>query len=119
MIVTKYEVSEKELQRITRSAESAKAWQDKMSIHEKTHQADLDKAQNALYNKMVALQPEWVNIEGVEVLQSPGSSFVAVPCSGRKNSRRFDIIDLNDRTDIVCQLTSKEVYGWLAKKACD
>lgn len=56
---------------------------------------------------------EWTKVEGVQVLQVEGSDFVGVPVSGRKDARRFSIINLNDRTDIVCQVSGKEVYAWL------
>ena len=64
-------------------------------------------------------QPKWTTIEGVAVLMVPSSSFVAVPCSGKKNSKSFQIIDLNDRSDILTVVNSKEVIGWLARKHID
>lgn len=58
---------------------------------------------------------EWAEIEGVQVLRVEGSNYVGVPVNGRRNSHWFQIIDLNDRSDIVCQLSSKEIYTWLYK----
>lgn len=56
---------------------------------------------------------EWTEVEGIQVLRVEGSKFVGVPITGRKNSRKFDIINLDDRSNIVCQLNSNEVRGWL------
>lgn len=63
-------------------------------------------------NKMLA---EWTEVEGVKALQVEGSNYVGVPITGRQNSQWFEVIDLNDRTDIVCQLKSNEIYTWLYK----
>jgi len=41
------------------------------------------------------------------------SKFVAVPVSGRRNSRYFEVINLEDRSDVVAQLKKTEVYKWL------
>lgn len=59
--------------------------------------------------------PEWTEVEGVRVLRVKGSNFVGVPVSGRNDARWFEIIDLDDRSDIVCQVSNKEVYAWLFK----
>lgn len=67
--------------------------------------------------------PEWTQVEGIDVLRVRGSKYVAVPVSGRKNARAFQVIDLEDRTGIVCQLGRNEVLGdghrigWLRKAA--
>ncbi len=59
---------------------------------------------------------EWTEVEGVRVLRVKGSNFVGVPVSGRKDARWFEIIDLNDRMDIICHVSSKEIYLWLFRK---
>lgn len=56
---------------------------------------------------------KWTEVEGVQVLRVEGSNFVGVPVNGRKDARKFDIIDLDDRSDIVCQVNGNEVYTWL------
>ncbi len=58
---------------------------------------------------------EWVEVEGIEVLRVGNSNYVGVPVSGRRSSKRFDVIDLSNRTNIVCQLSNKEIYTWLFK----
>lgn len=61
-------------------------------------------------------QPEWTEIEGVKVLRIGESSVVAVPCTGRVNSRRFDIIDIA-AGELLCQIERKEVWPWLIANA--
>lgn len=58
---------------------------------------------------------EWIEVEGFQVLQVEGSNYIGVPVTGCQNSCWFQVIDLNDRSDIVCQLSSKEIYTWLYK----
>ncbi len=70
------------------------------------------KAAKAFEGKQLA---EWVEVEGIQVLRVADSNYVGVPVTGRRNSKRFDIIDLNDRSDIVCQVKKEEVYTWLFK----
>ncbi len=63
-------------------------------------------AQNPVYNV------EWVTVEGVDVMQIKGSDFVAAPCTSRKNSRKFDIINIT-KGEYICQLNKNEVGRWL------
>jgi hypothetical protein len=111
----------KEIARIQKTAKNGAAWDKKRAEYLKSIASDaenaLEAANKARHDAMVAAEPQWVTVEGVNVLQSPGSHFLAVPVSGKKTSRHWHVIDLNDRTDIYCQLTRKEVYGWLAKAA--
>jgi hypothetical protein len=65
----------------------------------------------------IVAQPEWSAVEGVEVLRIDGSNFVAVPCTGRRNAREFDVINLRDRSEVVCTLRKNEVHGWLLRAA--
>lgn len=63
---------------------------------------------------------DWEEFEGVLVLRVKGSKFVAVPSSGRKDSKLFDVVDINDRSDFYCvDMTKKEIRSWLAKMARD
>lgn len=56
---------------------------------------------------------EWVEVEGIQVLWVGDSNYTGVPVSGCRNSKWFQIVNLNDRSDIVCQLSNKEVRNWL------
>ncbi len=58
---------------------------------------------------------EWTEVEGIQVLRVADSNYVGMPVTGRRNSKWFQVIDLNDRTDIVCQMTNREIYTWLYK----
>ncbi|MDQ2077540.1 N-6 DNA methylase [Marinimicrobium sp. ABcell2] len=66
-----------------------------------------------------ARQPTWQDFEGVQVMRIGEEPFVAVPATGRVNSRRFDIIDIRDRTEPVTQLKKSEVSGWLYQAGAD
>lgn len=71
--------------------------------------------EQTVYEIVMANQAEWTEVEGTEVLRVKDSNYVAVPVNGRKNSRQFVVIDLNDRTEDVCYLLKSEVHGWLHK----
>ena len=64
---------------------------------------------------------DWTEIDGVLVLRSGDSNFVAVPTNGAstkakgEQSSRFDVISLEPR-EFVVQLKNKEVRTWLWKK---
>jgi hypothetical protein len=61
--------------------------------------------------------PQWVSFEGAKVFRCPGSGFVAVPATGRKNSRQWVILDLSDRSDWhVIGLSRKDAQQWLVNK---
>ncbi len=77
--------------------------------------SDPNSAFNRSVGQIEANQAEWVDVEGVQVLRVKDSNYVAAPCSGRKNAARFNVINLDDRTDVVCQLSKTEVRGWLTK----
>jgi len=61
-------------------------------------------------------QPEWTQERGVDGLRINSSRFFAVPTTGRKNARKFDVIDLN-AGEFVCQVAKNEVRGWLLRAA--
>ena len=48
----------------------------------------------------------WTEVAGIEVLRVHSEPIVACPCSGRKNSDHFDVINLDTR-EFLCQLTKK------------
>jgi hypothetical protein len=64
---------------------------------------------------------DWTRVEGVLVLRSGDSNFVAVPTSGAdsvakaERSRTFDVISLEPREPVV-QLLRSEVRNWLWRR---
>lgn len=56
---------------------------------------------------------EWVEVEGIQALRVEDSNYAGVPITGRQNSKWFEVINLDNRSDIVCQVTNKEIYTWL------
>ena len=58
----------------------------------------------------------WTEIDGVAVLQIPGSKYAAQPITGRRNARTFVAFQVDDREEL-CQLKSAEVSGWLVAVA--
>lgn len=57
--------------------------------------------------------PTWQMVEGVLVMRVGKDSIVAVPASGKKNARFFEIIDLDKREVLVPKLKKDEVVSWL------
>ncbi len=82
--------------RLAREAKQRKKWHDKKAGEKDPEQA------------------KWVKVKNVEVLRIGDSKYVAVPNSGKKNSARFDIIDI-DKGELIVQLKKKEVQEWLYK----
>ena len=62
-----------------------------------------------------ANQAVWAEVQGVEVLRVHDETVVGCPCTGKKNSRHFSIIDI-EKGEEVCQLSKTEVRGWLFKR---
>lgn len=87
----------------------------------KKYEARVEAAKaNAPDIQAVKAEPvEWVEFEGTMVLRSGESRFVAVPHSGRKNSAKWHIINLDDRSDVWCTVTKKEVRTWLSGVAAN
>lgn len=108
---------QKEVDRLAKSAESAASWQNKMANHREALKPMQESKDKEIYDRVIANQPTWSKFEGVDVLRVRDSNFVAVPNNGRKKSKTWSVIDLNDRRDIVTQLPSKDVDGWLARQA--
>jgi hypothetical protein len=71
------------------------------------------KAAKAFESKKLA---EWTKVEGIKVLRVADSNYVGVPVTGRRNSKWFTVIDLNDRSDIICRVTNREIHTWLFRK---
>jgi len=69
---------------------------------------------------VVANQPTWQTVNApdggtrVEVLRVKDSKYVAVPESGRRNARRFAIVEVK-HGDYVTQVNNREVVGWLVR----
>lgn len=61
-------------------------------------------------------QPDWSTVDGVEVLRIEGEPVAALPCSGRRSASRFQAFDLATR-EMLCQLTKREIRGWLISEA--
>ena len=69
-------------------------------------------------------KPAWTATDAfpgtTEILQVPGSKIVAVPLTGQRNSRAFDIarIDRQGRPVMyLTQLYKREVRLWLSRRA--
>lgn len=56
----------------------------------------------------------WTKVDNISVLRIGQDDNVAVPVSGRKNSRKFDIINIST-FELVCQVNSEEVHNWLGR----
>lgn len=91
-----------------RDLTSTKKWQE---MEATCHDAGLARMEEALKS---AKSAEWVKFEGVTVLRVEDSKFVAVPTTGRKNSRKFDIINIETR-EFICQVSKSKVHGWLIR----
>lgn len=63
-------------------------------------------------------EAKWETLEGHAILRVPGQPLAALPCSGRKNSRVFQVFNVETR-ETECQLTNREVHSWLYKRAFD
>lgn len=91
-----------------RDLTSTKKWQE---IEAACHDAGIARMEEALKS---AKSAEWVEFEGVTVLRIGNNKFVAVPTTGRKNARKFDIINIETRK-FVCQVNKNKVYAWLIR----
>ncbi len=67
---------------------------------------------NAAAHFAASATADWTEVKGVEVLRAGDSNYVAVPCSGRRSSARFDIIDI-EANELVAQVAKNEVREWL------
>jgi hypothetical protein len=76
-----------------------------------------DRFHAELSAKPLPVAPQWISLEGRDVLRLGESRFVAVPCTGRKNAAKYMVLDLFDRSEPFAFLKAKEVFAWLAKAA--
>lgn len=93
-----------------RNLEATKKWQE---IERANHEIGIAKMEEEL---RIATFAQWVEIEGVKVLRVANSKFVAAPTSGKKNSRKFDIINIKTQ-ELVCQIWKGQVHNWLMRMA--
>ena len=88
-----------------------KKWTDHLNDREQYFRdKKVNENPNPVYNV------EWTEVDGVKVKRIENSNYVAVPSSGRKNSKEFFIVDLNQRYEAVCFLKKDEVNQWLINK---
>jgi hypothetical protein len=73
---------------------------------------------HAAFEKDVAETPlaDWTAIDGVKVLRSGSSKYVAVPRNGKESAANFDIID-TDKKEHVTTLRKDEASSWLWRAA--
>ena len=58
----------------------------------------------------------WAKVKGHDVLRVRGSAYAALPTTGRKNSRTFEIFKVSDLVRLT-QVRKGEVKKWLTRKA--
>lgn len=83
----------------------------------KGNQMDNNEAFEKSLQRVTDNQPSKTTFEGFCVLRVKNSNFIGVPCTGTLSSKYWDVIDIRDRTDTICQLKKSEVRGWLCKRA--
>ena len=91
---------------------------NRLQAHEAKIRAEEAPRRDANYQRIIAAQPEWETLEGVEILRSPGSAYAAIPASGKRNARQFQVFNVKTR-EPVCQLKKDEVTGWLVNRAME
>lgn len=71
-----------------------------------------------VFEEKIAVIPlaDWTEVEGIKVLRSGHSRFVAVPRNGRNNAAHFDVIDTVAK-EHVTTLARDEVRNWLWRAA--
>lgn len=113
MITGKYEIVDKRFIEGTdehaayrEQLERTAKWQARRRTHKATASA------NQATREVVPV--EWTKVDGVLVKRIGESKYVAAPQSGRKNARKFDVIDVEAR-EYVCQLNKGEVNTWLIR----
>lgn len=62
------------------------------------------------------MDPKWETLEGVDILRVPGDDLAALPATGRKSARVFQVFTVSSR-EPRCQLKKSEVHGWLSKNS--
>lgn len=116
-IIISARLSEREKALIKKATPGAKKRLDleRRGLKERT---DPSSAFNKRVTRIEKNQPEWTTLDGILILQVPGSELAAIPNSGKKNAASFTIFNVKTRNEIV-QLKKKEVRGWLVDRALD
>jgi len=68
------------------------------------------------YDRVMALQPRFEELDGCIILRVPGSKTAAAPECNNKKARRWYVFDVKTRAH-VCDLRKEEVPGWLVRRA--
>jgi len=103
-------------ERIAMTADRIKQYYDKKAAYKEKMRPLEDLDRQFYRDEMIRNSPEWTTFDGGDVLQVPGSNYVAVPINGRKNSSRFDIMSIEPR-EYVTQVRKNEVHQWLTERA--
>lgn len=87
----------------------------------KRREADPSDPRNKRIAAIEANQTEWTKLEGIDVLAvpNPKSLLVAVPTSGKKSSKTFEVMPRNPPRSVLAVLDKAEVNGWLVKAFVD
>jgi hypothetical protein len=87
----------------------------------KRREADPSDPRNKRIAAIEANQTEWTKLEGIDVLAvpDPKSLLVAVPTSGKKSSKTFEVMPRNPPRSVLAVLDKAEVNGWLVKAFVD
>lgn len=88
-----------------------KEYEDYMKIHN-----DPNSRFNKSLEKSKQNEPQWTKLEGNNILKVKGSKIAALPVTGKKNSAKFIIFNINTRKEIT-YLKKSEVYSWLTRVA--
>jgi hypothetical protein len=62
------------------------------------------------------MDARWETIEGVEVLRVPGDDLAAIPMTGHRNSRAFQVFRVSSR-EPWCQIAKADIHGYLSKNS--
>lgn len=111
-------LSKREVDAIHKMAPGARRSADREAQQYLGAHSDPDSPFNKKVDWIEKNPPEWTTFKGNLVLKIKKSKFIAVPLTGRKNARKFDIIDVKEG-EYLTQLPKSEVNGWLAERAYD
>lgn len=101
-------------ERIARMAAGARRQHE----HEERMRAKFAPEHERRYQQALEREPQWEQIEGIEVLRSPGSDYAAFPITGKRSSRVWQVFSVKMRKPIT-QLRKDEVRKWLARRDSD
>lgn len=88
----------------------------KHAAHEAAARAADAPRQEANYQKALDRAPKFETLDGIEILRSPGSKYAALPTSGTRSSRYWQVFNVHTRQPVT-QVRKDEVHGWLSKMA--